>query len=249
MTAMKTPSPFSRRAVLALAGSGAGALLVAACGSNSDSLDSASSGAAEATSTTTPSPASHSAETNPASLRVIVNKRHPVLPVTWQPPDLVNFEGHQLRAQAADAARNLITAARKDGITLTVTSAYRSYAVQEKTYCHWVKQNGQQQADVLSARAGYSEHQTGLAIDFSSHEGCSLEQCYAQTKAGRWLAEHAVEYGYILRFPHHQQRVTGYVFEPWHYRYMGVELTKEYLASGTGTLEEFLGTGAAPDYV
>ena len=65
---------------------------------------------------------------------------------------------------------------------------------------------------------------------------------------GRWLAEHAPEYGYILRFPQQQQGITGYIFEPWHYRYLGVELAKEYIASGAGTLEEFFGTGAAPNY-
>ena len=101
-------------------------------------------------------------------------------------------------------------------------------------------------ADQLSARPGYSEHQTGLAIDFSSPEGCRLEECYEDTRAGRWLAKNAQNYGFILRFPKGQQAVTGYLFEPWHYRYLGKDLTARYVASGANTLEEFLGTGAAP---
>ncbi|WP_314416455.1 M15 family metallopeptidase [Rothia mucilaginosa] len=167
----------------------------------------------------------------------------------WAPSDLVDFEGQQLRAEAAQAARTMMDAAKAEGVTLTVSSAYRSYAVQQQTYQHWVSVNGQKVADQLSARPGYSEHQTGLAIDFSSPEGCRLEECYEDTRAGRWLAKNAQNYGFILRFPKGQQAVTGYLFEPWHYRYLGKDLTARYVASGANTLEEFLGTGAAPDYV
>lgn len=262
MTVHRTADIFSRRAALALAGGGAGALLLAACGSgdstsgasnSASSTGSASEGSGGAGSTaaagSSPSAASASTETNPGSLRVIVNKMRPFSPKEWEPEDLVDFEGHQLRAEAAEAAKKMMRAAKQEGVELTVSSAYRSYAVQQQTYQHWVEVNGKQKADTLSARPGYSEHQTGLAIDFgSAQEGCLLEECYKDTKAGRWLAEHAPEYGYILRFPQQQQGITGYVFEPWHYRYLGVELAKEYTASGAGTLEEFFGTGAAPNY-
>mgnify|MGYP001739125845 FL=1 len=166
----------------------------------------------------------------------------------WEPSDLVEFYGHQLRAEAAKAADTMIDAAATDGVTLLVSSAYRSYAVQQQTYQYWVSVNGQQVADQLSARPGYSEHQTGLAIDFASPEGCRLEECYRDTLAGQWLVKNAPRYGYILRFPDGRQSVTGYRFEPWHYRYVGVQIAQEYMSSGAKTFEEFIGTGAAPDY-
>ena len=195
-----------------------------------------------------PAAARPSVESSPESLRCLVNKMRPFAQKDWAPSDLVDFEGQQLRAEAAQAARTMMDAAKAEGVTLTVSSAYRSYAVQQQTYQHWVSVNGQKVADQLSARPGYSKHQTGLAIDFSSPEGCRLEECYEDTRAGRWLAKNAQNYGFILRFPKGQQAVTGYLFEPWHYRYLGKDLTARYVASGANTLEEFLGTGAAPDY-
>ena len=195
-----------------------------------------------------PATARPSVESSPESLRCLVNKMRPFAQIDWEPNDLVDFEGQQLRAEAARAARTMMDAAKAEGVTLTVSSAYRSYAVQQQTYQHWVSVNGQRLADQLSARPGYSEHQTGLAIDFSSPEGCRLEECYEDTRAGRWLAKNAPNYGFILRFPKGQQAITGYLFEPWHYRYLGKDLAAQYTVSGAGTLEEFLGTGAAPDY-
>ena len=195
-------------------------------------------------------PAEHtSVESHPESLRCIVNKTRPFSPQDWAPQDLVPFYGQQLRAEAAAAAQSMMDAAARDGVTLTVSSAYRSFAAQKQTYQHWVQVNGQKTADTLSARPGYSEHQTGLAIDFGSPEGCLLQECYQDTRAGQWLAKNAPDFGFILRFPKNQQHVTGYIFEPWHYRYLGSGLAQEYRASGAKTLEEFFGTGAAPDYL
>ena len=193
-------------------------------------------------------PAQPSVESQPDSLRCLVNKMRPFAQLDWEPSDLVDFYGQQLRAEAAKAADTMIDAAAADGVTLLVSSAYRSYAVQQQTYQYWVSVNGQQVADQLSARPGYSEHQTGLAIDFASPEGCRLEECYRDTLAGQWLAKNAPRYGYILRFPDGRQSVTGYRFEPWHYRYVGVQTAQQYVSSGAKTFEEFIGTGAAPDY-
>ena len=261
----------TRRTVLSAAVGSAGAALLAACGTQGAKGHSASSTGSSPTSSPSVSPftspsespatqtasatptgspsvskaasaspaaARPSVESSPESLRCLVNKMRPFAQKDWAPSDLVDFEGQQLRAEAAQAARTMMDAAKAEGVTLTVSSAYRSYAVQQQTYQHWVSVNGQKVADQLSARPGYSEHQTGGR----------LEECYEDTRAGRWLAKNAQNYGFILRFPKGQQAVTGYLFEPWHYRYLGKDLTARYVASGANTLEEFLGTGAAPDY-
>lgn len=245
-------SPASSPSVspLASSSSAAGSATPTASATPSDSPSVTPSGSPSESQTASASPAvaRPSVESSPESLRCLVNKMRPFAQIDWEPNDLVVFEGQQLRAEAARAARTMMDAAKAEDVTLTVSSAYRSYAVQQQTYQHWVSVNGQQLADQLSARPGYSEHQTGLAIDFSSPEGCRLEECYEDTRAGRWLAKNAPNYGFILRFPKGQQAITGYLFEPWHYRYLGKDLAAQYASSGAGTLEEFLGTGAAPNY-
>jgi len=191
---------------------------------------------------------------DPASLWVVVNKLRPLQPLDFAPGDLRTaaipyvYEP-VLRDEAATAAERLVAAATAEGIALTAQSSYRSYASQQRVYAGWVAQLGQEAADLTSARPGHSEHQTGLSIDFSAvPANCTLDQCFAETPQGRWLAENAWRFGFHLRYPDGATPVTGYEFEPWHYRYVGVELAAELRETGIRTLEEFFGLPAAPDY-
>lgn len=121
------------------------------------------------------------------------------------------------------------------GYDMSIISGYRSYQKQEETYQYWVSVDGEETASRYSAKPGHSEHQTGLAIDITS-----LQQKYSETDEGKWLAEHCWEYGFILRYPPDSEKITGYIYEPWHVRYLGKSTAKLVHDSGL-TLEEFLG--------
>ncbi|MFT4232777.1 MAG: D-alanyl-D-alanine carboxypeptidase family protein [Leucobacter sp.] len=191
---------------------------------------------------------------DPMSIWVVSNKLRPLDPLDFAPSDLSPLEGVEneygqpLREPAARAVERLMAAAAADGQTLWVISAYRDYATQVALYDGYVARDGQEAADTYSARPGHSEHQTGLAVDFDDHGDCYLAACFADTPAGAWLAVHAHEYGFILRYPEGKQDVTGFMPEPWHFRYVGTELAEEMRTSGVTTLEEFFGLPAAPDY-
>lgn len=185
---------------------------------------------------------------DPGSSAVVVNKRRPLVPADWAPPALEDVEGHLLRPEAAEALRGLLAAARSDGVRVRVVSGYRSYAVQETTYAGWVARMGQEGADAVSARPGHSEHQTGLAVDVGDGGPCDLSQCFADTPAGQWVADHGPEHGFVVRYPPGEQATTGYAYEPWHLRYLGPDRAQEFVRSGSGTLEEFWGLDPAPDY-
>jgi zinc D-Ala-D-Ala carboxypeptidase len=191
---------------------------------------------------------------DPASLWVVANKLRPLNPREFAPGDLraaaIPFVFEPLlRDEAATAAERLVAAATAEGIALTAQSSYRSYASQQRVYAGWVARLGQEAADLTSARPGHSEHQTGLAIDFSAvPANCTLDQCFASTPQGQWLAANAWRFGFHLRYPEGATPITGYEFEPWHYRYVGPELATELHETGIRTLEEFFGLPAAPDY-
>ena len=196
--------------------------------------------------------------TSPESLTVLVNKHHPVNPETYAPGDLVNvadlgipsMNGHAIRQPAADAMVQLFAAASAAGHSLDMTSGYRDYNLQSELYDDEVALNGQASADALVARPGHSEHQTGLAADFSApgESDCILTECFAETAAGQWLAEHSWEYGFILRYPQGAESITGIQYEPWHFRFVGTEVAAAFHASGAQTYEEFLGSDPAPSY-
>jgi D-alanyl-D-alanine carboxypeptidase len=162
-------------------------------------------------------------------LRALVDKLHP-LPAGYEPDDLVelrpaagsyqvNRPGLTLRAAAADALGEMAAAARLEGITLAASSAYRSYHYQVEVYNRIVREMGQEAADRESARPGFSQHQTGLALDFGS-----IDDSFAETAAGRWMAANASRFGWSLSFPKGYEALTGYRWESWHYRYVGKEL-------------------------
>jgi D-Ala-D-Ala carboxypeptidase. Metallo peptidase. MEROPS family M15B len=130
------------------------------------------------------------------------------------------------------------------GDHFTVVSPYRSYSTQVRVYNGWVSRLGQAQADRQSARPGYSEHQTGLAVDVDT----AVNQSFGATPPGMWIAANSWQYGFIVRYPDGLEPVTGYEYEPWHLRFVGVELATEMHSTGIQTLEQFFGLPSAPDY-
>lgn len=133
---------------------------------------------------------------------------------------------YYLRSEPLQHLKQMFQAAKEnDGVQLTVTSAYRSYDTQVSTFNYWVKKDGEAKAVTYSARAGQSEHQLGTTLDFNIDTSAGAGQ-------HAWLAEHAHEYGFALSYPQGAQEITGYKYEPWHYRYIGVEAAGEWKESG-----------------
>lgn len=187
--------------------------------------------------------------TNLTSTVVLVNKKRN-LPASYEPKDLVvpnipfSFSGSspkkQMRKAAATALEKLFAAAKKDGIDIKAVSGYRSYATQKSIFERNASIKGEAVANKTSARPGQSEHQTGLAMDISSASaGYDLQQSFGSTKEGKWLKANAPKFGFIIRYGKDQEKLTGYSYEPWHVRYVGVyiagEITKQNL-----TLEQYL---------
>ena len=186
---------------------------------------------------------------DPMSLWVVVDKLRPVNPQSFVPSDLVDANvpavfTSTLREPAARAVEAMFAAfTAETGESLRLQSAFRSYETQIEVYAN------NNQDDTQSARPGFSEHQTGLAMDISPASGeCALGECFANTVGGQWLAANAWKYGFLLRYPQGLTPITGYAFEPWHYRFIGTELAAELHRTGIQTLEEFFGLPPAPDY-
>ncbi|MDR0495601.1 MAG: M15 family metallopeptidase [Treponema sp.] len=160
-------------------------------------------------------------------LRELVDKRHPLssnfvpagLVTLTDGPYRVSRAGLTLRGDAADSLSEMALAARADGIILTASSAYRSYDYQEQVYNRIAREMGQEAADRESARPGFSQHQTGLVIDFGS-----IDDLFALSDEGRWMADNASRFGWSLSFPDGYEAVTGYRWESWHFRYVGKNL-------------------------
>lgn len=176
--------------------------------------------------------------TDPSGLTVLVNKYY-ALPAGYVPELEAlgrDYGSGSLRPEAVQAFRSMADGARADGVSLRSVSAYRSFAGQKITYNNYLKKYRQSLVDTFSARPGHSEHQTGLALDINA---ASSRACFEKTPAFAWLKEHCAEYGFILRYPEDKQAVTGYRFEPWHYRYVGVDIAKACMEQGL-CYEEYL---------
>ena len=186
---------------------------------------------------------------NPQDILVLVNKEYN-LPADYIPPDLVqpdipfsfseDLPKKKMRAEAARALEELFRQAAAEGIELAGVSGYRSYQRQEAIFNYRARERGEEVANRTSARPGQSEHQTGLAMDVSSASvGYALIEDFGNTKEGLWLAENAPRFGFIIRYPKGKEHLTGYSYEPWHIRYVGVEAAQEIAARGL-ILEEYL---------
>ncbi len=192
---------------------------------------------------------------DPASIWVIANKSRPLNPKTYAPTDLVypdvpNVNHQPMRQETATALVAMFAAARTEaGLGLSVQSAYRSYDTQVRVYNQDVAAHGQAYADTDTARPGTSEHQTGLAVDISAvPASCSLDACFGTTPQGIWLAANAWRFGFLLRYPADKVAVTGYTYEPWHFRYIGTDLAAQLHKTGVTTLEEFFGVPGGTVY-
>jgi len=186
--------------------------------------------------------------TDPASPWVVVNKQHPLQPINYAPTDLTGVgNGQYLRLEAANALHAMFADAATAGYTVTAGSGYRSYATQVATYNSEVAAYGQAVADSESARAGYSEHQTGWAIDLDSG-GCNIADCFAGTPGGKWITANAYKYGFLLRYPANLTDITGYRAEAWHFRYIGIPLATELHNEHVQTLEQFFGVSGGTTY-
>ena len=159
---------------------------------------------------------------------LIANKTYS-LPSTYKPGGLTSTTN--------EAFKKMQAAAKLDGISLVIKSGYRSYATQKSTYNYYVSRDGKTKADTYSARPGHSEHQTGLAMDLNI-----INDTFHNTKEAKWLASNCYKYGFILRYPKGKTNETGYKYESWHFRYVGVDLaTKLYNNGDWITLESYFG--------
>jgi D-alanyl-D-alanine carboxypeptidase len=168
---------------------------------------------------------------------IVVSKAHPVS-ARYGPPRPT--APYHLDAVASKALAKMTAAARKAGVRIVVRSGYRSYATQKAVYQRALQNYpSEASAKAYNAPPGASEHQTGLSMDL--WDGVTWSLPMANTATGKWLHKHCHEYGFILRYPKGKQKITGYNYEPWHFRYVGVDVARQFPSSNKLTLEEFLG--------
>ncbi len=157
---------------------------------------------------------------------LVANKTYS-LPESYNPGDLLSECEEAFNKMQSDCA--------SQGLTIWNASGFRSYSLQESLYNRYCNRDGKEAADRYSARPGYSEHQSGLAIDLNE-----ITSAFADTKEGKWIAENCYKYGFILRYPKEKEAQTGYMYEPWHIRYVGIDTATAIYNSGL-CLEEYYG--------
>ena len=186
-------------------------------------------------------------ETDPdtlGSITQLVNGTH-TLPADYEPADLVyldlpSTQETYMRSEAAKALTKMFNAASAQGVELLCCSGYRSYEEQAEIIQNSIEENGEEATYADTALPGCSEHQTGLTMDVTSNSvGQLLTQNFINTTEGQWIADHAHEYGFIVRYPNGKEAITGYTYEPWHLRYLGKDVAKSVYKSGL-TYEEYL---------
>lgn len=187
---------------------------------------------------------------NPENILALVNKQAGYLPADYIPKDLVRpnvlfsfgnekLEKSLVRQEAASALESMFLAGKQVGIELIAVSGYRSYDRQKTIFDAEINKVGLEKAALAVAIPGQSEHQTGLSMDISSKStNLDLTEEFGETKEGKWLAENAHIYGYILRYPKGKEGITGYQYEPWHFRYVG-KTAAEIIYNNKWTLEEY----------
>lgn len=197
--------------------------------------------------TPTPGPSTTESPSDDVTLVQLVDKQHP-LPDGYAPPNLTSVTGlyiapgysASLQPEALSALITMLDAAAAAGYDIRVVSGYRSYQDQVTTYQSWVDRLGEEGASRISAKPGYSEHQLGTTADLGTEEfGWDLTEGFGATLAGKWLRENSATYGFALSYPPGEEDVTGYAYEPWHFRYIG-DAAQDWSASGQ-TLNQFLG--------
>ena len=183
-----------------------------------------------------------------SSLAVLVNKEYS-LDEDYEPDNLVtvevptvleNPEVKQLKEEAANKLKEMFQSAKESDIILHARSGYRSYDTQVQLFNNYVSNHGEEAANKFSARPGESEHQTGLAMDITSESvNFQLSKDFGQVAEGIWVGENAHRFGFIIRYPEGKEGITGYMYEPWHLRYLGEDLATDVYESGL-TYEEYL---------
>jgi D-alanyl-D-alanine carboxypeptidase len=170
---------------------------------------------------------------DPGSMLALVSK-HFSLPENYIPDDLV-YVGHtQLRAEAAGALNEMISAAQADGHILWSQSGFRPFSMQAELHGAYAAQDGIETADRYSARPGFSEHQTGLVTDLND-----ITAAFGSRAEGQWVASHAHEYGFIVRYTNENANITAYIPEPWHIRYIGIQAANTMREQGISSFEEY----------
>lgn len=154
-------------------------------------------------------------------------------------PELASLEGQQFDVRIVDDMRAMAEAARAEGLSVVLSSGYRSYATQAYLFDRKVSQYGEAVAQTIVARPGTSEHQTGLCCDITDRYYEMKDASLENTQMYKWMSSHCHEFGFIVRFPKGKEEVTGIIYEPWHFRYVGVKAAA-YIMEHDLTLEEFL---------